>query len=585
MKRFLTRGAALALALGLVWLWLAQDRRSPEPETAQVPRPYSASLEAESTEDASSATLADLSAANSTHQSQARRARSTVQRSEPCTVIVVDRFENPIAGASVAYGSDNVLVPAGVTGPNGTFDLPFELSPPLKLAVRAPGFGDEVLQFPASLPTNIRVVLHGLATIEGIAVLPDGGNVGAGIRVVAYTRQGTASLVELAVDALAGDPRVHQTTTDESGRFSIAGLSESRSYALFAGGNGLLSLEGPQDLRPGGNSGSNSGRSDPIRIEMWFGHAVAYAFVETNGQKLTAKDLQTPIRFQTVPEVGRLDGVLHLGAAVLAGLPPDLAVKGSNLNVRVYASDRDVARAGPVRVLADPPGYRPIQHELWTLPLRSLAEETLIPIQRTASGFGSIQVRLTNGRVEQPAVWRGALGTLVLTDESGGADSRYIRWLSPQAGELTRVPYGRYLARFVSVPDGTFVWPPPKVSGLPVHVSSEAAEVEIDCSTAGSLMVEFENQDGSAYGGRVLLFLTSGEVRAGPRGVELVMGPIRGSMRFERSPCLLPLVGVGSHVVMFDEPAFGVDGQQQVVVQVAAQRAAHLRATEIIKPR
>lgn len=497
--------------------------------------------------------------------------RSSVSRPTESVVVVVDKFDNPIAGANIGLLGVPQSRLLGVTDGNGARVLDRSILPPLTLVVSAEAYTQELLAFPSELPREIKVVLRSPGVIEGSVVLANGTPAGGGIRVVAFNRQQAQDTVDLALNALSGAVDALSAVTDAVGRYRITSVRPGVYYSLFAGGAGLLSTENTLDVRAG---------DEDVRIRVSYGYAAAYAFYEQGGARVSTRDLHSPIRIQPEFDSAPVSGAGDLGSAVLAGLPPDLAVKESPLKVRVFGCPDRHERIGPIWINATPPGYRDVHFAIHAVPLGDVLVEQSVPLTRTAAGFGTVRVQLNGSRIEQADAWRGSMGSLALTSANEGGNTRYVRWTSPTEGVVDHVPFGAYEARFLSAPDGTFVWPPQSASAVPLTVNADGAKMEVDTSKSSSLRLEFEHINGSSYAGRVLFYIARGEVKETPRGPEPSIGLVRGGVDFARSPCTLPLIGPGKYVVVFDEPNFRVDGREFAAIDAYPGAAITLVARE-----
>ncbi len=455
------------------------------------------------------------------------------------TIRTVDESGATLAGVEV-FATDATADPApprrlGATDSEGRLRVAPALADPLVLVAKAEGFAPKDVALWDPVPADVEVRLVRGASISGFVVLGEAAMpAGSGTTVIAWA--GAFPPMDIVRRAMRNDPRCHVTWTDNDGAFRLEGLAPDSTYALVAGTSGYAMA---RDAFPDVEVGA---RDVVLRLDRLFGAVVK--LVEEGGDELRLPSNLIPVGNLPV-NVGSVPGTYLQQpnfALELAGI--EEGVRSVARDQYLFLGDDERSELGPLLYSAQYPGYAPVDHEFYALPVEQSVAEVEIPFVPYDQPRGSLRVVFEGvelGEGARSGVNNGAsAGKLVLKPESWGSPV-HVHVEDPFQGDLLieNIPHGAYRPKFTLV-SSRFM----REEYDAIEIGDTPATWTVDLSACGRVELRLQRMDGSLYSGPAHFTLMEGEITAeAPEGYA-------GMLLFTESPYVLAAVRGGTYTLI-----------------------------------
>lgn len=331
------------------------------------------------------------------------------------------------------------------------------------------------------------------------------------VRVLAFTPNtfpsaGWAAAPERAPNIEA---ETQSTEVDDLGRFVLSGLRVGHPHLIVAMGEGVVSAFVRDVIPPA--EGLN------IELDTLFG--VSLSLEGVDGRKIKTDPLLHSGGMNWSYEGPEESSFVPLGSPVaqwvgaIEGDSAPAGVRGDIVPLIYRLRGKHIRdRAGPLAVSVGIPGYLPFwSQEVWAFPISGQGLVQQEVRLKEAASFGDLRIKWVGlpgepwfpGMV-QPNSGLRYFGVLALR---GGHGQYYTGGvvLKEEGTWFHGIPIGEYAAR-LNFADLRLAFPPPdSVSGnerdLSVVVSEETAEISIDLSAMGGVLVKVLLPGGGEYGG------------------------------------------------------------------------------------
>jgi len=356
-----------------------------------------------------------------------------------------------------------------------------------------------------------RAIADAEAEICGSVILQDGTVPRTRVRVYAWPSGGGGRPpLRQFSPAIEPGPDVLWARTEVNGRFVLSGLRAGVAYNLVAGAQGWVSSSTQSRVMAG---------STDARLTLWRIYACALKVREPGG-------LLPPLcrKFASRTCSSQVGHAAHSATLtsldfVLSGLN-DFVVSSNRWDWRdfvlAYKDGRDRDRLGSEVVCIQVPGFRVLNARVPLFALGSTLPSRTVHIQRTASGFGVIDVELVSGLAPTPhqSMSGPSAGKLKLRSTDGGED---LEVGFDRVGGLKQrvcdVPFGAYEATFNTCRGGYLAKPDTK--GGIVRVGPRPVSLRFDVSELAAMRLRLLDAEGKPLEGPCAVV-----VRGGGRSVD-----------------------------------------------------------------
>jgi hypothetical protein len=296
----------------------------------------------------------------------------------------------------------------------------------------------------------------------------------------------------------------HLQSTDEDGRFRFTGLDRDRAYALLAGGAGLVGAQRFWAVQA--NQSTREYRLHHlygVHVSLSEGGALPKLHPDLAGQRAGRM-------LSTRPGVFPLFGAPS--SALLAGVPlEELDPRSPARRLHLFSSALEEESLGPFQFRAFFPGYQPLEEEVLARRADLGFSQVELELVRVAEGFGALEVLLIGWRGPCPVFEPGARASAFLRLNAHSELLQYeLRDLSGSTVRIEPLPYGEYEATFGTSPQ---LRSTTRGGGQPskVRIGPAPAQLVVDLSQRGSLVLHLKAPDGAPWGRAVALLVGTTE--------------------------------------------------------------------------
>lgn len=441
-------------------------------------------------------------------------------------------------GSVIPRASVWLLAPAamrlGETDALGVFESRLPEAGAFVLAATAQGHVTASLSYEAEPPAEVEFELEVESEITGVVTWSDGHESAVGCSVAAWVdgyRPDRAAFEQVRRGVPV--PNLVMATTAEAGAFTLRGLSARSRYTLTAATIGGLVLHEAQGNAPGGGS---------ARLELAPVFAGIVQLQEVNQRPLRAGSKvygRGPGWFQ-VAEEGEAETIIGIPSACFLILDSDLSsLSPTTMPVQMVllsAPSRSQLLDGVVYEV-EVPGYDPVWSSLRIPPLSGRPKTFTLFLSPNAAEWGTLHVRVEGPSLEiQPDGAGKLLGLLQLVDENGRLVGTPIPKPVGRTVVVEGIPYGRYQARLRLLDGSGYL--PAEDRTAPVTIGKDVAQLVLDATTRGCMLVRLNHTGGQSYEGAAVIRLY------GPQGTTYVT--------FDEAPYALEALAPGTYTVYLD---------------------------------
>ncbi|HTF88102.1 MAG TPA: carboxypeptidase-like regulatory domain-containing protein, partial [Planctomycetota bacterium] len=416
---------------------------------------------------------------------------------------VVDDTQTALPKVKVHAVSDTAVTLLGETNAQGELGIHPVSPSTVRLVFSAADCAVRELEPPTSAQRELQVVLQGGGAIRGRVVLAGSASPAQGIVVVAMLSSERSSGSKRFARFQIEDPSITRGLTDADGAFSIEGLSLGERYKLSAGSPGFIAskrVATPLSVVP----------CDQVLIEVERAYGVDFRLVDAVSGDAIELGVMAPAHRLSTLCLDRRACSIPPGSieTFLAGLDRDLYASSQGIQC-IVSLPESLAECGPIEIDASLPGFDSAKVTAMATPLGKALPIVRVPLNRVALAFGTIAITWQSPTGVPAAIGEQLMpmGELVLTAPDAAPIVMLVNLKPGVEQVLSRVPAGSYQWS-ISANNHQFRYPPKDQQLESILVEAERqAEIRVPLAQAGSILLQIENTDGSAYQKNVMLAL------------------------------------------------------------------------------